>query len=526
MADPTAPARTPDVIVILADDLGFSDLGCFGGEIPTPNLDRLAAAGRRLSNFYTTPRCSPTRASLVTGRYSHDVGIGVLTREVGYRGSLDPDVPTIATTLADEGYRTALFGKWHLAADVRQPSASWPTRRGFGTFYGILGGGTSYFAPRAFFDGETEIDSATLPADFYLTDEITDRACAFADTAIVDGDPYLVYLSYTAPHWPLHAPDADVAARAGDYADGWDAARAARVERLGELGILHDVEPSARDAQEPAWTDVSDAQWQQRRMEVYAAQVVAMDRGVGRVLDLLEARGTLDDTIILFFSDNGAEAEEIDPGRRYAPHVMPTQTKQGEPVRFGNIPEVTPGAEDTFASYGRAWANLSNTPFRRYKKWTHEGGIASPLIAHWPAGGVAGGDVLHSPMHVIDVLPTVARAAGAIAPHVHGTDMLDVLNGDDASNDADRTLFWEHIGHAAARRGRWKLVRERDEAWELYDLAVDRAETRDVAADHPELVDELARAWKTWADSHGVIPWPALVDTFAEAGLPAWQAQS
>ncbi len=520
------PDTSPNVIVILADDLGFSDLACYGGEIPTPNIDRLARRGVRMSSFYTTPRCSPTRASLMTGRYSHEVGIGVLTRPVGYRGSIDPEVPTIATILEERGYATGLSGKWHLSAEVREPSSSWPTRRGFQDFYGILGGGTSYFNPQAFYDGEAPVAIDAGEEDFYLTDALTSRGVEFMSRAQHRGQPFFLYLAYTAPHWPLHATEEDEEARRGAYADGWDAARTRRHERQRELGLFpQPVALSERDAGEAAWSETEHPEWQQRRMEVFAAQVVALDRGVGRVLDHLERTGVLDDTLVLFLSDNGAEAEELQVDRWLAPHVTPDRTRAGEPVAIGNDPSIDPGREDTFTSYGRPWANLSNTPFRLYKKWVHEGGIAAPLIAHWPGGGVLNGGIQHDPQHVIDVLPTVLDAVGArAAEELPGRSLLPALRG--VSSEEERALFWEHIGNAAVRCGRYKLVREVGREWELYDLEEDRSEQRDIAAEHPDLVGELEAEWQAWADSHGVIPWPQLVEMFEERGFPAWQARS
>ncbi|MFF2487177.1 arylsulfatase [Microbacterium sp. NPDC058062] len=522
---PPTPAPRPDVIVILVDDLGFSDLASYGGEIPTPNLDRLAERGVRLSSFYTTPRCSPTRAALLTGRPSHEVGIGVLTRPVGYRGSLDPEVPTLATMLSEAGYATALAGKWHLSSQVSEADDTWPTRRGFDRFYGIIGGGTSYFAPKAFFRGEQSAEDDALRPDFYLTHALADEAVDFVREQVAADSRYFLYLALTAPHWPLQAPADDIQERSGDYDDGWDALRERRRARQAELGLFPEsFEPAPRDDAEPAWPDAGDPAWQARRMEVYAAQVVVMDRSIGRLLDELDRAGRFDDTLLLFLSDNGAEAMEIPLGRRFAPHVTPDHTRDGDPVSIGNDPSIVPGAEDTYASYGRAWANLSNTPFRLYKSWVHEGGIAAPMIASWPAGGIGGGGIRHEPAHVTDLLPTIAAAVGAPLPdRVTGASLVGLLQGE---RMPQRDLCWEHIGNAAIRRGRHKLVREYGGEWELYDLDVDRAELRDLAADHPELVAELARAWQEWAGRHGVIPFPELVAIYEAQGLPAWQATS
>jgi arylsulfatase len=517
------------LLVILADDLGFSDLGCYGGEIPTPNLDALAARGTRLSSFYTTPRCSPTRASLITGRQSHEVGIGVLTRPVGYRGSIDPDVPTIATVLRDAGYATSLTGKWHLAADVTEPNASWPTRRGFEDFYGILGGGTSYFNPQAFYAGEKPISVPAADDEFYLTDALTAHAKEFTAKAVDLGDPFFLYLAYTAPHWPLQAPKHEIDEQHGRYAQGWDALRTARHERQDDLGLFPEpVALTPRDAGEPAWDDAADRDWQQSRMEVYAAQVAALDRNVGELLEHLDELGVRDNTFVLFLSDNGAEAWELARGKFLAPHVTPNTTRAGDPVEIGNASDIAPGGEATFTSYGRPWANVSMTPFRLYKTWVHEGGIAAPLICSWPAGRLTQDRVQHQPQHVVDLLPTALDALGVAAPqHLAGESFLDALRDDSPDTAAsDRALCWEHIGNAAVRRGRYKLVREQGEPWELYDVLTDRAELTNLAGEHPEVVTDLAEVWETWARNHGVQPWPDVVNAYVERGLPAWQARS
>jgi arylsulfatase len=524
MTPPDSDPR-PDVIVILVDDLGFSDLACYGGEIPTPNLDSLAARGARLSSFYTTPRCSPTRAALLTGRPSHEVGIGVLTRPVGYRGSLDPQVSTLASMLSDAGYATALTGKWHLSSQVQTADETWPTRRGFDRFYGIIGGGTSYFSPKAFFRGEENAESDALRPDFYLTDALADDAVAFVREQSAMDSRYFLYLALTAPHWPLQAPDDDIRDQSGRYDEGWDVLRERRRARQAELGLFpQPFEPASRDDAEPAWPDAPEPTWQASRMEVYAAQVVAMDRAIGRLLDALDTAGRFDDTLLLFLSDNGAEAMEIPLGRRFAPHVTPERTRAGEPVSIGNDPSIVPGGEGTYASYGRAWANLSNTPFRLYKSWVHEGGIAAPMIASWPAGGIEAGGIRHDSAHVADLLPTVAEAAGVTPPDgVTGASLVEMLRG---ARMPERDLCWEHIGNAAIRRGRHKLVRERGGEWELYDLDGDRGEQRDLAAQNRGLVAELSSAWQEWADRHGVIPFPELVAMYEARGLPAWQATS
>ena len=510
----------PNIIMILADDMGYSDIGCYGGEIPTPNLDALAAAGVRMTEYYTTPRCSPSRAALLTGRHPHETGIGVLTDDdgpEGYPGSIDPSIPTIAEHLRDAGYRTCLTGKWHLAADMDEPNESWPTRRGFDDFYGALAGTVSYYQPRTWMRGEERIDDEPFgDDDFYTTDRFTSHAESFVRSSAGSGQPFFLYMAYTAPHWPLQARDEDIERERGRFDEGWDVLRQRRLARQVELGVLPaDQALSDRDPNEPAWEDVDDRAWEARRMEVYSAQLQAMDRGIGRVVDALRETGQIDDTIIVFASDNGGCAEELPHGPdsflEYVPTICPPETKDGRPVTLGNEPGVMPGREDTYQSYGRAWANLSNTPFRLYKRWVHEGGIASPLVVSWPNGELAGG-LVPGQGHIIDVLPTLLDAAGVEVDdeRLTGVSLLSQWRSGTASGD-ERTLFWEHVGNAAVRRGRWKLVKEYDLPWELYDMSVDRAELHDVAADHSELVAELEAAWKDWALRCGVVPWERML---------------
>lgn len=503
-----ADERRPNVIVILADDMGYSDLGCFGGEISTPNIDRIGREGIRFTQFYNTARCSPSRASLLTGRHPHEVGIGVLTddeRPHGYPGSLDPRFPTLAERLGDAGYATCLSGKWHLSSNVREPDGSWPTRRGFGEFYGIMPGADDYFHPRTLWHNEERQPVPTEPG-YYFTDAISEHAAQFV-TDRAGETPFFLYLAYTAPHWPLHAAEEDIREYAHTFDDGWDALRPRRLARLVEEGILPpDSELSERDPSQPAFAEVSDPEWEARRMAVYAAQVAAMDRGVGRVLDALAATGEAENTIVLFLSDNGACAEQMPP--EDATHFrerQPSHTPGGVPLRIGNEPAIRPGADDTFASYGRAWANLSNTPFRLYKRWVHEGGIATPLLARWPEG-LAEPRIVRDPYQLTDITPTLLDACGLEPSDGPGISMLPTARGESPSDE--HPLFWEHIGNAAVRRGRWKLVREAGRPWELYDIDADRSELHDRAELFPDLVDELQKLWQRWADSVGVLPRP------------------
>jgi len=499
----------PNVIVILADDLGYSDIGCFGGEVATPNIDRLASQGVRLNSFYNTARCSPSRASLLTGRHPHETGVGILNdddRPWGYPGSMSLDHRTMAEYFKEHGYATCLSGKWHLSADTATPNETWPTRRGFDEFYGILAGANSYFAPRGLYRNE-ELLPVPSDADYYFTDAVSEHAVNFVTEKAAENTPFFLYLAYTAPHWPLHAPEEDVQRYLETFALGWDVLREARLERLIAAGVLPTgTGLSQRDPTVPAWDDAPDKEWEARRMAVYAAQVERMDAGIGQLMRALAATGADDDTLVIFLSDNGPSAESLPP--RDAPLFskrQPDRARDGQPVQVGNRPGIAPGAESTYASYGKVWANLSNTPFRLYKRWVHEGGIATPLLARWPRGELAVASLVDTPFQLTDILPTVLEAAGIDVTGQPGVSMLGDLRGDDITSD--HPLFWEHMGNCAARVGNNKIVRTPETGWELYDLSRDRGEEHDLAEVHPQVVDELAGLWDAWAVRAEVIPW-------------------
>lgn len=531
--------KRPNVVLIVADDLGFSDIGCFGGEIRTPTLDDLARRGVRATDFYNTARCAPSRASLLTGLHPHQTGVGVLTSNDsprGYFGSLNDRCVTMAEVLSDSGYATFLAGKWHMSAQTSSPDGTWPTRRGFDDFFGTITGCGSYFSPGTLTRGETPSDDASDP-DFYYTDAISAEADKFIRRQL-DAEPecpFFLYVAYTAPHWPLHAPEAVIRSYDGVYEAGWDVLRDRRMKRIVAEGLLPEgTTPSPRDTAELPWDETHDQEWQTRRMQTYAAQVEQMDRGIARIVSALEETGQLDNTLIAFLSDNGASAEvlpqfDIEAFRSRREQV-PRTTRDGRPMKIGNTPDVWPGAEDAYASYGRAWANLSNTPFRLYKRWVHEGGIATPLIVHWPNGMLAGGAVVRAPAQLVDVLPTILEATGAEYPTdfngrqispLAGMSLLPELRGE---GSLPRTLFWEHVGNAAIRMGRWKLVREFGAPWELYDLEEDRCELSDVAHEHPDKVHVLSQRWWQWADSIGVKPWDQVIRLYEERGLTSEHA--
>lgn len=534
MSDST-PERRPNVVLVLADDMGFSDLGCFGGEIATPNLDRLAACGVRMSQFYNTARCSPSRASLLTGLHPHQTGVGILNgddRPEGYAGTLNDRCATLAETLGRSGYRTYMSGKWHLSARLREPCEEWPTRRGFDHFFGTIAGSGSYWTPMSLTRDMTNIEGEAWSEGFHYTDAISENAAAFIaeHQDAHAGEPFFCYVTYTAPHWPLHAPEEDVAAYHGRYDRGWDRLRSERLDRLRQLGILDPAwECSERDPAVRPWESVEARAWQARRMEVYAAQVERMDAGIGRIVAALETAGQLDNTVLVFLSDNGGCAEElrpfwvdeVDP----PPRQLPVRTRDGRRVFRGNTPESWPGGEDTYASYGRGWANLSNAPFREFKHWVHEGGIATPFIVHWPGGGLEPGAIRHAPHQLPDVAATVLDVTGVEYPTeldgrplepLEGVSMLPTWHG--AATGEDRTLCWEHEGNAAIRRGPWKLVRKYPGDWELYQIRPDRTELRDRAGEHAEVVADLDQAYAAWANRCGVIPRAHVLDLYRRRG--------
>ena len=525
----------PDILLVLVDDMGFSDIGCFGGEISTPTLDRLGRDGVRFTQFYNSPRCSPSRASLLTGLHPHQVGVGILNFDDtpdGYPGNLSEDCVTVAECLRDAGYATHLSGKWHLASDMETPNPAWPTRRGFEHVYGTLEGAGSFYNPRTLHRDEEDIADEAAAPGYYYTDAISDEACGFVDEHVAQRaeQPFFCYLAYTAPHWPLHAHEDDIAAYRGRFDAGWDELRRHRLDRLVDEGVLRAEWPlTDRDPRVPAWADAADQEWEARRMEVYAAQVTAMDRGLGQVLARLEAAGRLENTIVVFLSDNGGCAEELDRGFVEAFVPLAGTTKDGREVVAGNVPGVLPGDETTYASYGRAWANLSNTPFREYKHWVHEGGIATPLLVHWPAGVEAPGRLEHQPFQLVDVLPSLLEAAGARYPQqrcgrpvppAEGRSFLPTVRSGEPV--PERPLFWEHEGNAGVRQGRWKLVRKWGGPWELYDMTVDRTELDDLAGADPERVEAMAAEYESWAVRCGVIPRQVVLDLYARrgAGLP------
>jgi len=508
-----APAK-PNIIVMLADDMGISDLGCYGSEIHTPNLDSLAAGGVRFTHFRNTARCCPSRTSLLTGLYSHEAGIGHMVNPrpplPGYQGDLNKSCVTIAQVMKGAGYQTMMTGKWHVTPNDGKKH-NWPLQRGFDRYYGIIAGATSYFQPMSLTRDNTPIQPEG--ENYYLTDAIASNAATFIEDAAKRPEPFFMYVAFTSPHWPLHAFESDIAKYKGRYKDGWDKLRDERRERMIKMGIVEKKWGlTPRDEDVPAWAEAKDKEWQQRRMEVYAAQIDRMDQNVGKIVDALKRTGKLDNTLILFLADNGGCAEDRKIGVPYA--NAPAKTNDGRPVRPGNGPSIMPGPDDTFATYGVEWANVSNTPYRLYKHWVHEGGIASPLIAHWPKGIKRKGAITNENGHVIDLMATCVDVAGATYPkELNGNAILPMEGRSLAPAFQGKKIvrtdafYWEHEGNRAMLDGKYKLVSRFPDKWELYDHEADRCEMHDLSASEPKRVADMVARYEAWMKRCNVIPW-------------------
>jgi arylsulfatase A-like enzyme len=516
--------KKPNIIVILNDDMGYSDIGCYGGEVNTPHLDGLAREGIRFSQFYNSPRCSPTRASLLTGLHPHQTGVGILTENQlpdGYPGDMNRQGVTLAELLQPQGYSTYMSGKWHVAHNWDTDKSNWPCQRGFDRFYGLIAGAASYYSPLTLTRDNDNIEQEALnDKDYYLTNAISDNAVSFINDHATQNPlgekPFFMYVAYTASHWPLHAFEEDIAPYKGRFDAGWDKLREERLERMVDLGLISpDWKLTERDETQPAWEKAENKEWEARRMEVYAAQIDVMDRGIGRIVDSLKQQGLYENTLIMFLADNGACAEVLTP--QWADNLIKGRiateyTKTGERVTLGNIPTIMPGAEDNYQSYGIAWANLSNTPFRFYKHWTHEGGISTPFIAHWPDRIKERGVIRHAPAQLTDIMATVVDITGSDYPEEYKGNTILPMEGTsltplfDKDNRERGTLFWEHEGNGAVREGKWKLVKKYPHKWELYDMEADRTEINDLSGKYPERVDAMREAYEQWAERCQVIP--------------------
>jgi arylsulfatase len=513
----------PNVILVLVDDMGFSDLGLMGSEIRTPHIDALASRGLLLSAMYNCARCCPTRASLLTGLYPHKAGIGHMGANLGtpaYQGFLRNDAATIAELLRLGGYRTLMSGKWHVGGDfwarhvdtwrVGDVDRPTPRQRGFDRFYGIIDGVTHFFSPHFIMEDDRQVQVS--PTDFYFTDAITDKAVGMIEESVALNQPFFLYLAHAAPHWPLHAHEEDIAKYNGVYKKGWDSIRTARHEEMQARGVLqHNWAISPRDEQAPSWNDVKVQDWEASRMEVYAAMIDRLDQSIGRVVASLKKLGQFENTLILFLSDNGGCAEFMaeDGWAKFMPDIH----NDGRRIAMGNRPSLRPGGPLTYMSYDLPWANVSNAPFRLFKHWVHEGGISTPLIAHWPSQ-IKSPRIVHAPCHVIDILPTILEAANVPYPDAFGGAPIQKLDGESLMSlfegrdwSRERPLYWEHEGNAAVRIGQFKLVRRFNEQWELYDMESDRTELNDLMGKNDPLTKRLIAEYDNWATTSGVLDW-------------------
>lgn len=489
-------AEHPNVVVIMADDMGYSDIGCFGGEIRTPNLDSLAESGLRFTNFYSENMCWVSRAALLTGVYHKTSMIN---------GALHPRCEALPEALRRNGYQTRMSGKWHLGGKGYR---IYPVDRGYDEFYGILGGASSFFAPAHLTRNRTSVDSEAINnPDYYITDAISNEAVRMIRESKAE-QPLFLSVAYTAAHWPLHARLEDIAKYSGRYARGWDVLREERLARMKRLGIVsNDTQLSPRHPNVPAWKDEKHKAWQERRMEVYAAQVTVMDSGIGRILSALKETQRFENTLIFFTIDNGGCHVEYTPDRKG--DYLPERTRDGRPMRPGNLPEIMPGPEDTYQSYGYGWANVSNTPYRYFKQFDHEGGIRTSMIAHWPKGISGRGDMIPAVSHLIDIMPTVLEVTGTSAASqpipTDGHSLAAAFRGEDLADH--EALFFDHAKGRALRQGKWKLVTEKGgkkstPKWELYNLDKDPLELTNMAKKLPGKVQELSDLWQRESDRH------------------------
>ncbi len=533
-----AEQKSPNIILILADDLGYSDLGSYGGEIHTPNLDYLAQNGVRFTQFYNTSRCCPSRASLLTGVYNHEAGIGEMTRDrnlPGYRGHITENVVTLAEVLKSSGYHTGMTGKWHVSNTVVQdtpekqlawlnhqeshplfsPIEQYPTNRGFEKYYGNIWGVVDYFDPFSLVNGTEPVD--TVPEDYYHTDAISDTTVAYINEFSKSKNPFFLYVAHTAPHWPLMALPEDIKKYEDTYKVGWDKIREQRYRKMEQLGIIDSTKTklSPRWGNDLSWSDNTEKEWDARAMAVHAAMVDRMDQGIGRIIEALKANGELENTLIIFLSDNGASPEDA---AAYGPGFdRPSETRTGKKIVYATEKEVLPGPQTTYSSIGKRWSNVSNTPFRYWKSESYEGGVHTPMIAFWPKGiKLKKGSIIKNVGHVMDFMPTFTEAAGAHYPDsfenndivpIQGISLLPVFKGD--TRKGHDALFNEHFGAKYVRSGDWKLVArstKNDGGWHLFNIKEDPTEINDVSKNNPEKVNELEALWQEWANSHNVFP--------------------
>ncbi|WP_121355226.1 arylsulfatase [Flavisolibacter nicotianae] len=531
----TAKDKRPNIVVILADDLGYSDIGCYGGEIATPNLDALAASGLRFRRFYNTSRCCPTRASLLTGVYNHNAGIGEMTTDrnlPGYRGFLTPNTVTIAEVLKEAGYHSGMVGKWHVSNTIEQkdpqaqlrwlnhqeehpffsPVEQYPTSRGFEKYYGNIWGVVDFFDPFSLVNGTEPVKN--VPANYYHTNAINDSAVAYIRDFSKDDKPFFLYVAETAPHWPLHALPEDIKKYENTYKVGWDAIREARYKKMQQLGLIDPAKAplSPRMAADLKWEDNPDKDWDARAMAVHAAMIDRMDQGIGRIIRALKETGELDNTLVLFLSDNGASPENA---MQYGTGFdRPSETRAGQKIAYPLKKGVLPGPETTFSSIGPRWANVANTPYQYAKAESYEGGIRTPLIASWPAGiRLPKGSFSNRTGHVMDFMATFVELAGARYPSSYKGNAIKPMQGSSlvpafrsVKATGHTVLFNEHFGARYVRYDGWKLVSRNREPWHLFRIDDDETELNDLAKQHPDVVQKLEKMWQDWTKENQVVP--------------------
>ena len=529
--------QKPNIVVIMADDLGFSDLGCYGGEVDTPALNGLAENGLRFNAFYNTSRCCPSRAALLTGQYPHQAGIGQMTMDrnlPGYRGRLDEQTVTLAEVLKTAGYQTGMVGKWHVSPtenlggneqlewlnhqtekETFSDLDTYPTARGFDKYYGNIWGVVDYFDPFALVNGTEPVKE--VPKDFYYTDAIGDSAVAYVDHFVREEKPFFLYVAHCAPHWPLMAPEEEIKKYEQVYDEGWQKIREERYKKLIEKGIFKGDTTKLSEFMFPdlKWVENENENWDSRAMAVHAAMIDRMDQNIGKLIDKLEATGQLDNTVIMFMSDNGASSER--PSQYGIGFDRPSETRDGREIHYPvkKSEEHLPGPETVMSGIGPVWANVANTPFRYWKARVYEGGITSPFIVHWPAGIKEQGVVKSQAAHIIDIMPTLLELSGATYPEEFNGNTIDPYMGESMVSaftnteeaPINETLFWEHFGAAALRQGDWKLVKLDGNAdWELYNLKEDRTEMNNLAAKYPERLKAMQEEWNTMARATDVFP--------------------
>jgi arylsulfatase A-like enzyme len=516
------PAR-PNIIIIMADDMGFSDAGCFGGEIHTQNLDSLAENGLRFTQFYNCARCCPTRASLMTGQYPHKVGLAENGRDLTRNGI------TVAEALKQEGYQTAMAGKWHLSRTVPlvdrklhqkwldhqydpghpfAPLETYPANRGFDRHYGVIWGVIDYFDPFSLVDGTKAVK--TVPDDYYFTDAVTEKSVEYIEEFSRTDKPFFLYVAHCAPHWPMHARPEDIAKYMDTYKDGWEKLRRDRYQRMIKTGLFEKENTPLPPIQDRGrkWQQLSEGEkeFQASKMAVHAAMIDRIDQGIGDIVRALKSTGQMENTVIFFLSDNGASPEvPQQPG-----YDRSSQTRDGRNIRYRGSFE--PGSETTYTGIGPAWASASNTPFRYWKKESYEGGCHTPLIIHWPNGlKVKPGSITQQADHVMDIMPTCLELAGASYPTQYKGHKLTVMDGKSLvpilagkKREEHDKIFFEHMGGRAVRMGDWKLVALKDEPWRLYNLAEDRTETNDLVVEQPDRVQMMSAEWDKWAVKVGL----------------------